>query len=510
MGRGGSVIRKAVALGVLLLARAVGLGADQGPDAFRARLDAELPGLLETYGVPGLAVAKIVDGALAWEGAWGEAAAGRPLPAGALFEHGSNGKAIAAMAALRLVELGRIGLDEAVGPYLKRHRILAGEFSAEGVTLRRLLAHSAGFPIHGYLDYSPRRVRLPGLVETLEGAHLFEGLNEALLGHELSSGRARLVAEPGTAYRYSGAGYALVQLLVEDLTGMAFADFVAREIAEPLGLGGLVWDWSPELEARAAVPHGSEGQALEFRRLPVQAIGSEIMSAGDYARFLAALIPGPQGEAPGRGLIAPGLVAEMLRDQSPGGSGGYGLGLGMATNYGARAVWHSGATTGWTAYAFLDLERRIGFVSVSNSSRAAPLHRVVLGLWSDAEFGPAPRARPEPLPRLDPFAALYWSLAGLALISALHAGLGLWFGLLRGRRRASPRLKAGPALLGAAWLLAAAWTWYALHSSLPLHAPAWLPDLWPSSGSVAFIAAGLLAGALWLVRSFFPRAGSGR
>ncbi|MCB0232040.1 MAG: serine hydrolase, partial [Anaerolineae bacterium] len=99
---------------------------------------------------------------------------------------------------------------------------------------------------------------------------ILEGLAEALETGDYSSGRAELVAEPGAGFKYSGAGYTVAQMVLEDVTGEPFASFVQREITDPLGAVSIRWAWTPELAARAPTPYGNEIQPLEKRQLAVQ------------------------------------------------------------------------------------------------------------------------------------------------------------------------------------------------------------------------------------------------
>jgi len=76
-----------------------------------------------------------------------------------------------------LVEKGKVDLDAPVNRYLKRWQLRSPKFDPNQVTIRRLLSHSAGLSVHGFLDYNQRR-RLPSLVEMLEGKNQPEMLNE--------------------------------------------------------------------------------------------------------------------------------------------------------------------------------------------------------------------------------------------------------------------------------------------------------------------------------------------
>ncbi|MCW5854274.1 MAG: beta-lactamase family protein, partial [Anaerolineae bacterium] len=476
-----------------------------GPVAFADRLDQHMPALLDRYGVPGTVVASIQNGAVVWTKAYGVAnrATGEPMRPDMVFEHGSNGKALTAWAILRLVEQGKVGLDAPANQYLKRWQIPSNEFDANQIKVRHLLAHTSGLTIHGFLDYSPRRASLPSVVEVLQGKHLLEGIVEQMETGRPSWGEVEIVQAPGTAYKYSGGGYSVLQLLIEDVTGEPFAQFMQREVTDPLGATGVRWTWTPELQARAATPYSVEQQPLEYRQLAVQAIGSEIATVTDYARFLAAAVEGPTGEPRGRGVLQPESVDMMLTPQV--GANGYGLGYGLGRiNYHA-VISHGGANSGWMAYFSLDTVTREGFVIASNSSRSSPFHMAVRNEWLDAAYGPGSRADFPPDPTTEPVSAFFqlpatllgaaWPLALAWFLVQVRSGRRAWGG------RPTPRV-LGPAL---GWLLPLLFLWYWVYSPLPLVLPAAWPDLWPMR-AVGYLLGVLLAwAALSVVIALYPQ-----
>ena len=101
-------------------------------------------------------------------------------------------------------------------------------------------------------------------------------------------------------------------MIIEDVTGETFAAFMQREVAAPLGLGRLEWVWTRELESAAPMTYGELQEAIGYRQLGCQSIGSELCSVPGFGRFVAAFAPGPHGEPAGRGVLKPETVATML------------------------------------------------------------------------------------------------------------------------------------------------------------------------------------------------------
>jgi len=216
-----------IVVALILGTPAAAAGSD---DDLRTALEVKMPGLLARYGVPGTVVARISNGEVAWTQAYGLAsvATGEPMDAGMVLEFGSVGKVLTAWAVMRLVDQGRLDLDTPANHYLERWQIRSSRYNPDGVTIRRLLSHTSGLSIHGYLDYSPRRAALPDVVQSVEGNRLLEGILETLQTGRLSLGSVELVQEPGSGYKYSGGGYAVLQMVVEDVTGEPFDAFVQR------------------------------------------------------------------------------------------------------------------------------------------------------------------------------------------------------------------------------------------------------------------------------------------
>jgi len=489
---------------VILLVPIPGLAVDDSE--FEVLLEEKMPGLLDEYGVPGSVVSFISNGIVVWTNPYGMAdlEAGAAMSPDRVFEFGSCGKILTAWATMKLVERGAIDLDTSANEYLDRLQIESGLYDPSAVTVRRLLSHTSGLGIHGYVDYSPRRANPPDPVESLQGAHLLEGIVETLEPGGLSFGRIGLVQEPGSGYRYSGAGYGVLQVLIEDVTGEPFDSFVQREITDPLGAASLRWEWTPELEARSPTPYGEEGQTLEHRQLAIHGIGSELGTVEDFARFVAATVGGPNGEPPGRGVLSPETIATMTTPVSEAGSY-QGLGYPLGSLNGHRSVAHGGRNIGWEAFFILDTVTGDGFVVASASNRAGPLHNAITGLFLDTTYGPGTRTSSVPLPSLELLSWVFLTIS-LGLLVVLAPGLLRFVRDVRSGRRARLDWPSRRSLVRALpWVLALIFGWYTLYSPLTLYLPAWYPDLWPTTGGGVLMAT-LIAGIVFRVATaFFPR-----
>jgi CubicO group peptidase (beta-lactamase class C family) len=144
-----------------------------------------------------------------------------------LFQVGSLSKWVSAWGVLLLAERGEIDLDAPVVQYLSRWQLPESEFDNHKVTVRRLLSHSAGLGDSlGYQGFTD-----PAEVQSLE-ASLTRSADPA----PHAQAETRVGHEPGTRWQYSGGGYTILQLLVEEISGLNFNDYMQQEVLQPIGM----------------------------------------------------------------------------------------------------------------------------------------------------------------------------------------------------------------------------------------------------------------------------------
>jgi CubicO group peptidase (beta-lactamase class C family) len=239
-----------------------------------------------------------------------------PVGADTLFQLASVSKWVTAWGVLALVEDGRLALDAPVADYLSRWTLPKSEHDNNHVTVRRLLSHSAGLTDGlGYYGFPPGEP-----VQTLEDS-LTHAADAYPKDHPPDSvgperGHVRLGAPIDGTMRYSGGGYTLLQLLIEEVTGRDFADYMREQVLEPLGMHRSTFDWQ-EAEVLGLATFYTRGhtQAHHYRYTALAA-ASLYSSVHDMSRFVQAHFEGPSGELPGRGVISADMLAAMESPQS--------------------------------------------------------------------------------------------------------------------------------------------------------------------------------------------------
>ncbi len=339
------------------------------PDALRERIEKLGWELCEQHQVPGVAVAVVREGKLAWVQCcgWADIEQEQEVTAETVFNIGSISKTVAAWGVMKLVEDGKLSLDTPVVP--KRWQLPTSEFDARGVTLRRLLSHTAGLSLHGYPGFWPP-AELPSL--------------EASLGGDThGAGAVHIELEPGTTWQYSGGGYTIAQLLVEEASGLPFAPFMQATVLGPLGMTHSAYGWTPEVLAHSATPYDEDGKPLPRGGpcFPELAAAGFQTTAADLAQFACAGMTHFRANDAAH-VLKPETI-ELMQSPSPP-AANWGLGYDVRDERGLRLVGHGGANQGWMAQLTLAPASGDAIVILTNGSNGNALIGPLLKEWIDS------------------------------------------------------------------------------------------------------------------------------
>jgi CubicO group peptidase (beta-lactamase class C family) len=232
------------------------------------------------YKTPGVSIALINDGRIEWARGYGvlEAGGKTPVTPETLFQAASNSKSLTAMVVLRLVEQGKLDLDSDVNKWLVSWKVPENEFTKDQkVTVRRLLSHTAGVSVPGFLGY-PVDKPLPTFRQILDGEK------------PANSNPIHVELKPGTKFLYSGGGYVILARLIMDVTGKSFPELMQKILLEKLGMTHSTFQQplSPALAATAAAGHLPDGKEMvgKWFVLPELAPDGLWTTPTDLARLL--------------------------------------------------------------------------------------------------------------------------------------------------------------------------------------------------------------------------------
>ena len=314
-----------------------------------ATIDRLVPRLMEEHHVPGVSIALIDDGQVAWLKAWGvsDAAAGTPVTGDTLFEAASMSKPVFAVLALQLVDDRRLDLDRPLVEY-PGELFSPGEEGRRRITARMALAHTTGLP-----NWRP--------------------------GEEEREGPLPLLFEPGARFGYSGEGVFHLQRVVEQIAGRPL-DLLARaELLAPLGLQRSSFAWNSGVDRLLASGHGEDGTFLALSKYThPNAAYTLYTTAVEYARIIVEVMNAGRGRSK---VLSEASAREMLRPQvaldardpierpfsGQGRSVQWGLGWSLNATAGGEVFHHSGANrTGFRCFSQFSLDRQSGLVIMTN------------------------------------------------------------------------------------------------------------------------------------------------
>lgn len=270
---------------------------------------------MRAYGVPGISIAIIDNGEIAWAKGYGvaDSSSRRPVTPLTLFQAASISKPLSAMGALVLVQKGVISLDDEVNSVLKSWTVPANDLMrASPVTLRMLLNHTSG-AVHSGVSYPAYTAgdHLPTLLQILNGES------------PARRGPIEIVSLPGKSFSYSGAGYEILQQLIVDVSGKSFEEFMQSEVLKPLGMRSSTFAQPlPEsLLPIAATGHYAGGRPMpgRFRISPELTAAGLWSTPTDIAKYLlnvqqsyAGAVKTPLKMGLTKQMLSPGLADRGL------------------------------------------------------------------------------------------------------------------------------------------------------------------------------------------------------
>jgi CubicO group peptidase (beta-lactamase class C family) len=384
----------------------------------------DIEAVMAEHYIPGASVAVIDGGEIAWAESYGVLEAGKAAPVSAetRFQAASISKPVAALAALGLVQEGRLALDEDIRGYQTSWRLPENDGWQPRVTLRQLLSHSGGITVTGFLGY-PTGARVPTLRQVLDG--------------EKPANSAPILVDtvPGLHFRYSGGGYTILQRLIEDVTGKPFWQVLQERILEPAGMVNSTYRYPlPEAwQEAAASGHRSDGDPLagKWHTYPESAAAGLWTTPLDLARLIVLLERTLRGEA--EQILSRSMLEEMFSPQIAlrgiGLDGWEGLGVFITGEGDDLYCGHGGSNEGYRSQFIIRKGKGQAGIIMTNADSGDDLNDEWLGTIA-LEYGWTSFTTPLPEPiqlgaeALEQFTGQYQSEAGM-IIHILAAEDGL-------------------------------------------------------------------------------------
>lgn len=250
------------------------------------------------------------------------------------FAIASIGKAMTSVAVLKQVEAGALALDDPISEHLPPE-IVQGFDGFVGITVSHLLTMSSGLPEYHTGDYRADALDDPDEVQRAEEAVTYamgQGVHFA----------------PGTGYEYSNTSYVLLGLMLERVTGLSYAQVIARDVFEPADMRDSVVFGATPLPKGFPRGHSGWRHVRDYYQGDGFGDGGVLVSARDLVAFYRALF------LDGR-LLSEEMLAQMLT--APPGSR-YGMGIVVNGNL----VGHEGGDYGFASSVVMN--RATGDIAV--------------------------------------------------------------------------------------------------------------------------------------------------
>jgi len=403
-------------LALVLAASTVHAASLEDKAALETFVDGLATSLMKSHNSPSGTVAIAHRGELIFARGYGYQDVEAEIPvnsATTLFRPGSVSKLATWVAVMQLVEQGKLDLDTDVNEYLETFRIR--DTFDEPITLRHIMTHTAGFEdgAVGYLIIDDPAKALP--------------LREAMARYQ-----PERVNPPGKQTAYSNYATALAGLIVENVSGLPFAEYVRERIFEPLGMQKSSFE-EPLPEPLAA--NMADSYAVEAGRYvekPFEIIssfapaGAQSATATDMVRFGQAILNG--GELDGVRILEEATVDEMLTRAFTHDDRLTGMALGFYQRdvNGNILVGHGGDTQWFHSYLGIDRANELTFFVSFGSSGGSDVRSIFTPAFYD-EYFPVDVSRPEPPEGFSERAGKYAGTYGFwrSNFSTLEKALGL-------------------------------------------------------------------------------------
>jgi D-alanyl-D-alanine carboxypeptidase len=304
------------------------------------------------------------DGKVLHAKAYGPATGSRPNTVDTRFHVGSITKEFTAAAIMQLVEKGMLRLDGPINGYLpQRYR----SAKWDTITVHHLLPHTSGIP-----DYAVTRDYYH-VVKGFCPPDTVDGMVREAMSEELEFA-------PGTKYSYTNLGYTLLGVIIENQTHTSFADYIKRNVLEPMGMS------ASSMEVVGRVPNAAEAQGFRWdaqrgMHVPDDVVtlpatspdGGLITTLGDFSQWARIFTAGEQQ------ILSQDSLRLMSTPHIHIGNGGPLDEMGYGLFVGDRLIGHGGLVVGFSSQFVYDRETRSLITVFSNDFDGNP-QQVTFGL----------------------------------------------------------------------------------------------------------------------------------
>lgn len=327
------------------------------------KLNPNVEKLMTENNLKGLSVAVFEDYKIIWTKQWGIKANDSKdrIDKNTAFSTASISKPITALLCVILEEKGLINLDDPISKYIKRWNLPESEFTkGVEVTWKHLLSHTAGTSQSGFEDYYTGD-SIPNIVESLQGK---------LLPREKKP--IEFLFKPGTDYSYSGGGYVIIQLALEDHLGKPLSEIIREHLLEPLNLknSSMIQPNENNFLNNIAKVHNHSGAIIKTG-IPItpQVAPSGLWSTPTDLAIIAIEIQKALTEK-GNTIISTSVAKKVTEIATMSGPRGWSMGWQRSIGWGNQEWFsHDGSNTGVGGELLATMENGNGIAILANGDK---------------------------------------------------------------------------------------------------------------------------------------------
>ena len=317
------------------------------------------------YNTNAVSIAVIRDYKVEWVKAYGYADVSEKKSATpqTIFQAASISKSINSIGVLKLVEEGKLGLNSDINNYLKTWKFPYDSIAkGRKISIANLLSHTAGLSVGGFVGYEKGK-DLPTTIETLNGLK------------PSNSNPVRSIFEPGLKFQYSGGGITITQLILEDITGERYEDYMKKNVLIPLEMRNSSFNQPPTQmdENLLATGYSAGGKAIngKYHLYPEKAAAGLWTNPTDLAKYIIET----QLSVLGKSNKIRSQETSLKRIENN-------LGVFLINFDGTKYFQHSGGNEGFVCHYIGSMEGGNGLVLMTNGSSTKFLEEIVSSIAS--------------------------------------------------------------------------------------------------------------------------------
>ncbi|MFT5295479.1 MAG: CubicO group peptidase (beta-lactamase class C family) [Colwellia sp.] len=326
-----------------------------------------VPKLLKAYAVPSAAIGIIHNGNVIYQKVFGQKSAQNSKAASldTLFNVGSISKTATAWGVMKLDEKRLIELSNPVESYLTKWQLPLSNFNHNKVTTQALLNHTAGLSMWGVPEFQPSE-KVPSIVELLESKTDEE--YDVKISHA-----------PNSKWQYSGGGYAILQLLIEEVSKQKFSKYMKEQVFNPLQMNNSTFSWDENTISSSATPHDAAGIPFEGLRFSATSAAGLQTSLPDMLK----LALGSMGMSENDNVKLPLSQHSIKLMQTPSKlAEHYGLGYELFEIGSTKISGHSGQNEGWMSQMITSSDNKAGLVILTNGTNGIRIIQELECIWA--------------------------------------------------------------------------------------------------------------------------------